>query len=110
MRDPQDDDLLSDKKDQYCKIKTREVVVKTGKAYCCKICEKFFKDGDFVAKHIKNKHADVLSEKFDAEHFRTIARDNYLQDNNRISFAQPKDSFGSDFVPREPPMRGRGGF
>lgn len=108
MRDPQEDEMLVEKKDQYSKIKTREVTVKTGKAYSCKICEKFFKDADFVAKHIKNKHADVLSEKFDLEHFRTIARDNYLQDQNRISYAQPKD--GNDYVPREPSMRGRGGF
>lgn len=61
--------------------------MKTGKAYSCKICEKFFKDADFVFKHIKNKHADVLNEKFNFEHFKTMSRDNYLQDQNRISFA-----------------------
>jgi hypothetical protein len=87
MKDPQDDDLLNEKKDQYCKIKTKEVVMKTGKAYCCKICDKFFKDADFVFKHIKNKHADVLNEKFNFDHFKTISRDNYLQDQNRISYA-----------------------
>jgi uncharacterized protein YaaW (UPF0174 family) len=79
--------MLVEKKDHYCRIKTREVAMKTGKAYSCKICEKFFKDADFVFKHIKNKHADVLDEKFDAEYFKTTARENYLQDLNRISFA-----------------------
>lgn len=78
MKDPQEDDLLLDKKDQYCKIKTREVALKTGMAYSCKICEKFFKEPSFVVKHIKNKHADVLNEKFNSEHFKTIGRDNYL--------------------------------
>ena len=78
MKDPQEDDLLLEKKDQYCKIKTREVAMKTGMAYSCKICEKFFKEPSFVVKHIKNKHADVLNEKFNSEHFKTIGRDNYL--------------------------------
>lgn len=78
MKDPQEDDLLVEKKDQYCKIKTREVAMKTGVAFCCKLCEKFFKEPSFVFKHIKNKHADVLNEKFNSEHFKTIARDNYL--------------------------------
>ena len=82
---------------------------KIGKAYCCKICEKFFKEPEFVIKHIKNKHADVLNEKFNADHFRTITRDNYLQDPNRISYAQAKDSQTTEYVRRDPPQRGRGG-
>lgn len=99
VKDPHEDEMLVEKKDQYCKIKTREVAVKTGTAFSCKICEKCFKDADFVAKHIKNKHADVLDEKFDDEYFRTVARDNYFQDLGRISFAQTADA--PEFNPNE---------
>ena len=36
-------------------------------------------------KHIKNKHDDRLNEKFNYVYFRGQARDNYLDDPNRIS-------------------------
>lgn len=73
-----EDDFLAEKKDQYCKIKTKEVLLSTGKGYACKICNKNFKGPEFVIKHIVNKHADKLNEKFNVKYFRTLARDNYL--------------------------------
>jgi hypothetical protein len=58
-------------------------------------------------KHIVNKHADKLNEKFNVKYFKTLARDNYLQDLSHISFAQPSNT-GNDCVRREPSQRGRG--
>ena len=46
-------------------------------------------------KHIVNKHADKLNEKFNVKYFKTLARDNYLQDLSHISFAQPSNT-GND--------------
>ena len=62
-------------------------------------------------KHIKNKHDDRLNEKFNYVYFRGQARDNYLDDPNRISnVAQVaetnrQNSFGgsSQYAKREYP-------
>ena len=70
-------------KEEYCINKTKEVL--EGRKYSCKLCHKAFKSPEFVMKHIKNKHEDRLNEKFNYSYFQRQARDNYLDDPNRIS-------------------------
>ena len=65
--------------------KIKEVVIKGVVCQRCKICDKNFKAPEFVLKHIKNRHAADLKEKFNIKYFSTLARDNYLQDPNGIS-------------------------
>ena len=81
--DPLEDEFLKSMKDEYCFNKTKEVL--EGRKYSCKLCHKAFKSPEFVMKHIKNKHEDRLNEKFNYSYFQRQARDNYLDDPNRIS-------------------------
>ena len=81
--DPLEDEYLKSMKDEYCFNKTKEVL--EGRKYSCKLCHKAFKSPEFVMKHIKNKHEDRLNEKFNYSYFQRQARDNYLDDPNRIS-------------------------
>ena len=83
LEDPLEDEFLKQMKEEYCFNKTREV--QEGRKYSCKLCNKAFKSPEFVVKHIKNKHDDRLNEKFNYVYFRGQARDNYLDDPNRIS-------------------------
>jgi hypothetical protein len=94
-----EDEFLKSMKEEYCFNKTKEV--QEGRKYSCKLCQKAFKSPDFVVKHIKNKHDDRLNEKFNYVYFRGQARDNYLDDPNRISSpppatdTKPQNSFGA---------------
>ena len=77
LPDPQDDELLVEKKNLYCLDKTKEVV--EGKKYVCIICEKAFMTTEFVVKHIKNKHEEKLV-RVSYYHFKEQARDNYMNE------------------------------
>jgi hypothetical protein len=55
-----------------------------GKKYRCEICKKGFCGEEFVHKHIKNKHGDVLNSKVCKGYFKQIAREAYFKDENRL--------------------------
>jgi Ca2+-transporting ATPase len=50
-----------------------------GNKFMCKLCTKLFKGKDFVEKHIKVKHAEIV-EQFKAEIVQKIYADNFLND------------------------------
>lgn len=55
------------------------------------MCDKRFKTSDFVQKHIFNKHAEELDEKFSKPRFEDMLKDNYLEDPSKFinSFQGP---------------------
>ena len=71
-------------KQDYAEIKTK--VLQDGQVYQCLIkdCLKKFKSAEFVHKHIHNKHADVLDEKFNKRRFREMFRENYFKDPKKL--------------------------
>ena len=50
-----------------------------GNKFMCKLCTKLFKGKDFVEKHIKVKHAEIV-EQFKAEVVQKVYADNFLND------------------------------
>ena len=69
-------------KNQFCVDKCQEI--KESEKYKCDICNKGFRGAEFVYKHIRNKHEDVLEERFNTSFFKTQARDAYLKDTNKL--------------------------
>jgi hypothetical protein len=52
--------------------------------YQCEICQKGFCGEEFVWKHIRNKHADILNDKICKHFFKEATRDAYFKDDNRL--------------------------
>ena len=59
--DPEKEFINADMED-YLKYKCKEV--KKDSNYQCEICNKAFTGEDFVIKHIRNKHEDVVKETY----------------------------------------------
>jgi hypothetical protein len=92
---PQDDEVLRNMKQDYAELKTK--VVQDGQVYQCivKDCYKKFKSSEFVHKHIHNKHADVLDEKFNKSRFKDMFKENYFKDPKKlINYPQVSGSSG----------------
>lgn len=51
--------------EDYLKYKCKELT--PGEKYQCEICKKVFKGEDFVVKHIRNKHQDVVDETYERQ-------------------------------------------
>ena len=62
--DPEQEFIQLDIED-YLKYKCKEIL--PNERYMCEICKKVFKGEDFVLKHIKNKHEDVVNETYEKE-------------------------------------------
>ena len=62
--DPSEEFILNDIED-FCKYKCVEV--EKNQKYKCQMCGKHFKGEDYVTKHIKNKHKDLIDETYDQE-------------------------------------------
>ncbi len=69
---------------EYAISKTKSV--EEGKVYQCEIksCGKRFKSPEFVHKHIFNKHADVLNDKFNKQNLRDLFKNNYFNDPRKM--------------------------
>ena len=57
---------------------------KQNEKYSCEICTKGFCGEEFVWKHIKNKHSDVINDKICKDYFKSAARESYFKDENRL--------------------------
>lgn len=80
--------------EDYLKYKCKEQIA--GERYSCEICKKIFKGEDFVIKHIKNKHEDVINETYERDSTKDwLARNlqqklkkemkqNYYADDNKL--------------------------
>lgn len=62
--DPEQEFINADMED-YLKYKCKELMA--GEKYQCEICKKVFKGEDFVVKHIRNKHEDIVNETYERE-------------------------------------------
>jgi hypothetical protein len=60
---------------QFC-IENCEGV--TAEKFNCEICKKGFCGEEFVIKHIKNKHDDLIQDVICSKYFRRQAREAYL--------------------------------
>jgi len=72
----------------------------------CEICKKVFKGEDFVIKHIKNKHSDVVNETYERDStkdwlerniqqkLKKEMKNNYYSDENKL-FNQPGRKYHS---------------
>jgi hypothetical protein len=71
-------------KQEYADKKVGEV--QAGTKYKCKFeeCDKLFKGGEFVLKHIFNKHLEELDKKFNETRFRELMKENYMNDPNKF--------------------------
>lgn len=49
------------------------------------MCQKRFKSPEFVQKHIFNKHAEELDEKFNKSIFEKMLKENYMNDPNKFT-------------------------
>lgn len=95
--DPEQEFIKADMED-YLRYKCKEVI--KGERYECQICTKVFKGDDFVIKHIRNKHEDVVNETYEREstkdwlsrniqrNMKEEMRANYYADENKL-FNQP---------------------
>lgn len=64
LTNPEEEFIQQDIED-YLHYKCKEHV--PGETYSCEICKKKFKGEDFVIKHIRNKHEDVVNETYERE-------------------------------------------
>lgn len=94
LQDPQSDPILLELREQF--INENFECTKLNEKYNCLICEKGFCGADFVCKHIKNKHQDIIDMKVTRDFFKSSARDAYFKDETRMenppiahSFNQP---------------------
>lgn len=62
--DPEIEFINQDKED-FFQYKCKEII--PNERYSCEVCKKVFKGEDFVIKHIKNKHQDVVAETYERE-------------------------------------------
>ena len=62
--DPSEEFILNDIED-FCKYKCVEI--EKSQKYKCQMCGKHFKGEDYVTKHIKNKHKDLIDETYEQE-------------------------------------------
>ena len=75
--------------------------------YLCQMCDKKFKTPDFVHKHIFNKHADELDQKFKHHRFEDLMKENFFNDPSRLQYTlggyASRDGYRRDFRrgPRE---------
>lgn len=72
----------------------------SGQVYQCGLCDKKFKTSDFVIKHILNKHADILDQKFNKHRYADMMKENYLNDPRKmvnIPAALPVGGLGSGY-------------
>ena len=84
--------------EDYLRYKCKEI--EHGSKYSCEICKKPFRGEDFVIKHIRNKHEDVVNETYERESTKDwLSRNiqqkmkkemkiNYYADENKL-FNQP---------------------
>lgn len=84
--------------EDYLHYKCKEVI--KGERYQCEICKKIFKGEDFVVKHIRNKHEDVVNETYERDStkdwlsrnikqkMKKEMKNNYYNDENKL-FNQP---------------------
>ncbi len=79
---PYEDEILNEMKNQFCVDKCQEI--KEGEKYKCDVCGKGFRGAEFVHKHIRNKHEDVLEDKFNKSFFKGQARDAYFKDASKL--------------------------
>jgi hypothetical protein len=97
LGDPEKEFINADMED-YLKYKCKEVI--GGQRYLCEICKKIFMSEDFVLKHIKNKHEDVVNETYERastkdwltrniqQKMKKEMKQNYYADENKL-FNQP---------------------
>lgn len=90
LSDPSEEFILNDIED-FCKYKCVEI--EKDLKYKCQICSKHFKGEDYVIKHIKNKHKDVIDETYEKEstkdwlnktlnkNFKRQMKENYIKDD-----------------------------
>lgn len=64
MVDPEVDFFQKDLEAFY-KHKCKEII--PNERYSCKICDKVFKGEDFVLKHVKNKHQEVVDKTYERQ-------------------------------------------
>ena len=64
MNDPEVELFQKDLEDFY-KYKCKEII--PNERYSCEICKKVFKGEDFVLKHVKNKHQDVVDKTYERQ-------------------------------------------
>ncbi len=76
--------MLQTIKKDYVIKKTKPI--EEGKIYQCEIkgCFKKFKTPEFVHKHIFNKHADYLDDKFNQQKLEVLFKKNYFSDPRKM--------------------------
>lgn len=95
-------------KQEYAEKKCH--IITAGQIYQCGICEKKFKSSDFVHKHIFNKHADTLDQKFNKYRFDEMLKENYLSDPKKMINQPVAPVPGAGAPPMGGGYQSRGGY
>ena len=102
--DPSEQFILNDIED-FCQYKCVEI--EKEQKYKCQICLKHFKGQDYVLKHIKNKHKDVIDETYEKEstkdwlnktlnkNFKKQMKENYITDDQKLTNMIGRRNFNS---------------